>query len=63
MKRVVLKVSGGSLKGNNSKYNLDLERVKAVCEDVKTLIEANLEVIIVVGGGNFWRGRNGPWYW
>ncbi|MDD4036439.1 MAG: UMP kinase [Bacilli bacterium] len=59
MKRVVLKVSGGSLKGENIKYNLDLERIRAVCEDVKNLREASLEVIIVVGGGNFWRGRNG----
>lgn len=59
MKRVVLKISGGSLKEKDGKYNLDVERVRKVCKEIKMLVDAGLEVIIVVGGGNFWRGRNG----
>ena len=52
--RVVLKISGESLSGNSCIDSLMLDRVLA---QVKELSLDN-EVILVVGGGNFWRGRN-----
>ena len=52
--RVVLKISGESLSGNGCIDSLMLDRVFA---QVKELSLDN-EVILVVGGGNFWRGRN-----
>lgn len=52
--RVVLKISGESLSGNGCIDSLMLDRVLA---QVKELSLDN-EVILVVGGGNFWRGRN-----
>lgn len=56
MKRVLLKLSGEALAGDK-KTGFD----EAVCVDVarqvKTLIDEGLQVAIVIGGGNFWRGR------
>ena len=52
--RVVLKISGESLSGVNSIDSLMLDKV---LNQVKELSKDN-EVILVVGGGNFWRGRN-----
>ena len=52
--RVVLKISGESLSGNGCIDSLMLDRVLT---QVKELSSDN-EVILVVGGGNFWRGRN-----
>lgn len=52
--RVVLKISGESLSGNGCIDSIMLDRVLA---QVKELSLDN-EVILVVGGGNFWRGRN-----
>lgn len=52
--RVVLKISGESLKNDQNISNLALQKV---LNEVKE-VSLNNEVIIVVGGGNFWRGRN-----
>ena len=52
--RIVLKVSGESLKGIN---NLDSESLKKAYSEIVN-IKGDNELIIVVGGGNFWRGRN-----
>lgn len=52
--RIVLKISGESLKENQ---NIDELALKKVLDEVKSLKDEN-ELIIVVGGGNFWRGRN-----
>lgn len=52
--RIVLKVSGESLKG---KFNLDKDKLETIYNEVKE-ISKNNELLIVVGGGNFWRGRN-----
>ncbi|MDO4369584.1 MAG: UMP kinase [bacterium] len=52
--RLVLKISGESLKGTN---NIGEESLKEVCNKIKDLSQQN-ELIIIVGGGNFWRGRN-----
>ncbi len=54
-KRVLLKISGESLAGEK-KTGIDFDIVRAVCTAVKTVTEMGVEVGIVVGGGNFWRG-------
>ena len=54
-KRVLLKVSGEALAGEK-KTGLDFGVIKSVCEAVKKVTEMGVEVGIVVGGGNFWRG-------
>ena len=57
-KRVLLKLSGEALAGENS-FGVDVKTVGAICDKVKEVVEMGVEVAIVVGGGNFWRGRNG----
>lgn len=56
MKRVIFKVSGESLKEDNTCIS-DI-KVTEVCNKIKKLIDSNLEVIVVSGAGNIWRGRN-----
>ena len=56
-KRVLLKLSGESLAGNE-KHGIDFDAVLKFCEPVKKLVDMGVEVAIVVGGGNFWRGRS-----
>ena len=56
-KRVLLKLSGESLAGNG-KHGIDFDTVLKFCEPVKKLVDMGVEVAIVVGGGNFWRGRS-----
>lgn len=55
-KRVLLKLSGEALAGLK-KTGFDEDTVKEVARQVKISIEAGVEVGIVIGGGNFWRGR------
>ena len=57
-KRVLLKLSGESLAGKE-KHGIDFDTVLRYCKPIKKLNEMGVEVAIVVGGGNFWRGRNG----
>ena len=54
-KRVLLKISGESLAGEK-KTGIDFDIVRSVCTAVKTVVDMGVEVGIVVGGGNFWRG-------
>ena len=54
-KRVLLKISGEALAGEK-KTGLDFEIIRSVCAAVKTVVDMGVEVGIVVGGGNFWRG-------
>lgn len=56
-KRVLLKLSGESLAGQQ-KHGIDFDTVLRFCEPIKKLNELGVEVAIVVGGGNFWRGRS-----
>ncbi len=56
-KRVLLKLSGEAMAGNN-KTGLDFDTVLTVCKAVKECCDAGAEIAIVVGGGNFWRGRS-----
>ena len=56
-KRVLLKLSGESLAGENI-HGIDFDTVVKMCKPIKTLCDMGVEVGIVVGGGNFWRGRS-----
>lgn len=55
-KRVLLKISGEALAGNLG-HGLDYETLKRISSSIKKVYELGVEVAIVVGGGNFWRGR------
>ncbi len=55
-KRVLLKLSGEALAGEK-KQGLDYDVVTAICESIKKCVDLGAEIAIVVGGGNFWRGR------
>lgn len=57
-KRVLLKLSGEALAGE-SKFGVDAKTIGRICDKIKEVINMGVEVAIVVGGGNFWRGRNG----
>ena len=57
-KRVLLKLSGEALAGEQ-KTGVDVETVGKICDKIKEVVEMGVQVAIVVGGGNFWRGRNG----
>ncbi len=54
-KRILLKLSGEALAGSK-KTGLDFEVINSVCKVVKECVELGVQVGIVVGGGNFWRG-------
>mgnify|MGYP000897090236 CR=1 FL=1 len=56
-KRVLLKLSGEALAGDKN-FGLDFETVLNICREIKTCVDAGVEIAIVVGGGNFWRGRS-----
>ncbi|MBP3965225.1 MULTISPECIES: UMP kinase [Paenibacillus] len=57
-KRIVLKVSGESLSGNNG-FGIDSAMISSIAEQVKEVVKLNVEVAIVCGGGNIWRGIAG----
>ncbi|MNJ33673.1 UMP kinase [Paenibacillus bouchesdurhonensis] len=57
-KRVVLKVSGESLAGQNG-YGIDAGTISSIAEQVKEVVELGVQVAIVCGGGNIWRGIAG----
>ncbi|WP_239616986.1 UMP kinase [Cohnella mopanensis] len=57
-KRVVLKVSGESLSGSNG-YGIDATTILSIAEQIKEVIALGVEVAIVCGGGNIWRGIAG----
>jgi uridylate kinase len=57
-KRVLLKLSGEALAGEN-RFGLDYDVVLKICESIKTGVVMGAQIAIVVGGGNFWRGRSG----
>lgn len=57
MKRIMLKLSGEALAGDK-KTGFDEDTVRGVALQVKKLVDDGIEVGIVIGGGNFWRGRS-----
>lgn len=55
-KRVILKISGEALAGEN-KFGLNEEMLRMVAEQIKAVADLGVQIAVVVGGGNFWRGR------
>lgn len=61
-KRVLLKISGEALAGDK-KFGLNFDVINSVCDVIKKCNEMGVEVGVVIGGGNFWRGvKNGEGY-
>lgn len=58
-KRILLKLSGEALAGEQ-KTGIDEKTINDICDSIKQIHEMGVEVAIVVGGGNFWRGKYGP---
>ncbi len=56
-KRVLLKISGEALAGEN-KHGIDSISIGNICDRIKILHDKGIEIGVVVGGGNFWRGRD-----
>ena len=55
--RILIKLSGESLAGSKG-TGIDFDRTLEICEEIKKVSNLGVEVAIVVGGGNFWRGRS-----
>ena len=56
-KRILLKVSGEALAGDK-KTGLNYDVITEICKSIKKCADAGVQVGVVVGGGNFWRGRS-----
>ena len=56
-KRILLKLSGEALAGSLC-HGIDFDTVMEICRPIKEVVELGTQVAIVVGGGNFWRGRS-----
>lgn len=56
-KRILLKLSGESLAGSKG-TGIDFDKVLDICREIVEVSASGVEVAIVVGGGNFWRGRS-----
>ncbi|KOF56693.1 MULTISPECIES: UMP kinase [Clostridium] len=57
-KRIMLKLSGEALAGENG-YGIDFDVANRISQEIKEIVNLGLEVGVVVGAGNIWRGRNG----
>ena len=57
-KRILLKLSGEALAGDK-KTGIDAQVLGRICDEIKKVKELGVEIAIVVGGGNFWRGKYG----
>ena len=62
-KRILLKVSGEALGEKTAAgdgFGLDFKKINAVCASIKECVDMGVQVGLVIGGGNFWRGvKNG----
>lgn len=56
-KRIIIKLSGEALAGNKES-GIDFTKVLEICREIKEIAVLGVEIGIVVGGGNFWRGRS-----
>ncbi len=56
-KRILLKLSGEAI-GGNEKKGIDNDTLGKICDQIKIMVDIGVQVAVVVGGGNFWRGRN-----
>ena len=57
-KRILLKLSGEVLSGSQG-HGFDFDTINSICSAVKKVSDLGVEIGLVVGGGNFWRGRSG----
>ena len=57
-KRIMLKISGEALAGEKG-FGLDQPTINKIAAKIKECYDLGVEISIVIGGGNFWRGRNG----
>ena len=57
MRRIIIKLSGEALAGDKH-FGFDEDTVRMVAVQVKELVDDGYEIGIVIGGGNFWRGRS-----
>lgn len=57
-KRILLKLSGEALEGNQG-YGIDPERLAVYAAEIKSVVEAGVQVAVVIGGGNIFRGLQG----
>lgn len=57
-KRVLLKISGEAMAGEAG-FGLDEATILDICKSIKAVVDMGVEVAVVVGGGNIWRGRSG----
>ena len=55
-KRIVLKLSGEALKARGSQDNISPEIVQQVCSQIKDVHDLGVQIAVVIGGGNIWRG-------
>ena len=60
-KRVLIKISGEAL-GDETGRGLDASKLKIVCDQIKDIYDDGAQIGIVIGAGNFWRGRYGQEY-
>lgn len=58
-KRILLKMSGESLSGKN-RFGIDVDTVHKYALEMKNVVDEGVQMAVVVGGGNFWRGRTAP---
>lgn len=58
-KRILLKLSGEALEGNTGKGGIDFPTLGSFCDEVKEVVEMGVQVGLVVGGGNIFRGVQG----
>ena len=56
-KRILLKISGEALSGEKG-FGLDEETIDKISRDIKAIYDLGVQICIVVGGGNIWRGRS-----
>jgi uridylate kinase len=57
-KRILLKLSGEALLGNHS-YGIDLETTRSIAQEIKEIHDLNVQIAIMIGGGNIFRGIRG----
>ena len=57
-KRILLKLSGEALMGEQQ-YGIDPKRIQEYAEDIKAVVDKGVEMAIVIGGGNIFRGLKG----
>jgi uridylate kinase len=60
-KRILLKLSGEALQGKNKTHHIDREVLEQYAEEIKSVKELGVELAIVIGGGNIFRGGEAEW--